>query len=78
MLSSLNSEKEILRIGIQKEYSKRENEKWQFYGIGDLYEKFYLLIFMQNNKFHAKLFQIDEDIKLTNDKLAFQINCVTN
>lgn len=33
---------------------------------------------MQNNKFHAKLFQIDEDIKLTNDKLAFQINCVTN
>lgn len=58
-------------------YLKRENEKWQFYyGIGDFYEKFYwiLLIFVQNNKFHAKLFQIDEGINLTSDKLAFQNN----
>lgn len=47
----------------------------EFY-YGDFYEKFYwiLLIFVQNNKFHAKLFQIDEGINLTNNKLAFQNN----
>lgn len=54
---------------------RNDNFIMEFY-YGDFYEKFYwiLLIFVQNNKFHAKLFQIDEGINLTNNKLAFQNN----
>lgn len=54
---------------------RNDNFIMEFY-YGDFYEKFYwiLLIFVQNNKFRAKLFQIDEGINLTNNKLAFQNN----